>query len=302
MSFSPPFSVPFLDDVAGAGEEGEIDLYLDGPAVAARGNETADVGAQCIHRTLRVLKLLASACSHGVKLVEIADGLELSRPTVHRILKALEMEGLVERAQGSRRYTIGSELVWLGLGAYARFPITRIAAGALDRLSTALQDSIFLAVRSGHDTVYADRRLGSHPIQADSLSIGSRRPLGVSVAGRVILGFMSNEARNLALQVNLSRYAEFGCRVEDILKEASTARRQGYVCAESAVGRDKRVLSVPVFNVAGAPVAAISVIAHKHRLPAARISTVLPILNSAAREISEGLQNVQRERLSRRAS
>lgn len=56
-------------------------------------------------------------------------------------------------------------------------------------------------------------------------------------------------------------------RVQDSLEDA---RRQGFLCADSVTAQDRRAISVPVLNMAGNPVAAISVIAPISRLPEAR--------------------------------
>jgi IclR helix-turn-helix domain len=132
-------------------------------------------GTQSIHRALHVLRLLAGSAASGMRLVDIANGARLHHSTTHRILRALEHEGIVERLTNSRRYTIGSEVVWLGLGASSRFPIATAAARALDRLSEQVGDAVFLSVHSGNDSICADRRIGSYPIQVLSIAIGSRR-------------------------------------------------------------------------------------------------------------------------------
>lgn len=249
----------------------------------------AEGGTQCIHRSLGVMRLLASGSPQGLKLVEIADALELSRPTAHRILKALEQEDMVERVAGSRRYTMGSEVAWLGLSANCRYPIVSAAAPVLDTLAESITDSILLSVRSRNDSVYADRRLGSYPVQATRLSIGMRRPLGISVAGRVILSYMPEVQAQNVVEENRSRYQPYRCRGESILEEARRGRMQGFLCTKSVTSPSKLVLAVPVLDAVGYPVAAISVIAAQNRLPTDRIQRLVPVLRGAARQISDRL-------------
>ena len=150
---------------------------------SAAAHHEAD-GTQSIRRAMGVLRLLANNGASGMRLVDIARGARLHHSTTHRILRALEQEGIVERLQNSRRYTIGSEVVWLGLSASSRFPIATAAARALDQLSEQVGDAVFLSVHSGNESICADRRIGSYPIQVLSISIGSRRPLGVSQGGQ----------------------------------------------------------------------------------------------------------------------
>jgi DNA-binding IclR family transcriptional regulator len=264
--------------------------------VACRGTE----GTQSIHRALSTVRLLATGAPQGMKLVDIADRLGLHHSTAHRILAALEQEGVVERVGDTKRYTIGSELVWLSLGASSRFPIAAAAAPALDRLSEQVGDAIFLTVQSGNDSVCADRRIGAFPIQVLSIAIGSRRPLGVSQGGRVILAFLPAETANRVIAANADRFAQYGCDAELLARNMMTARSAGYICSDGVTVKETRVLAVPVMAANGMPVAAISVIAVRRRLPAARLPAVLAALQAAAREISRNLPLTAADRTRRR--
>ncbi|WP_180899749.1 IclR family transcriptional regulator [Martelella soudanensis] len=236
-----------------------------------------------------MLRLLAGSPPDGVKLVDIAAELGLPHPTAHRILKALEEEGVVERVRGTRRYTIGSEAAWLGLPAANRFPISQAAAPALDRLCEAVGDSVFLAVRSRNDSVYVDRRIGSYPVQARRLTLGARRPLGVSIASRAIMAYLPKEKTADILMENERRYVDYRLTPDRIIEDLATARSQGFLLASSLTNIERRVLSVPVFDIVGAPVAAISVIASMQRLQNDRVERILPKLKLAASAISERL-------------
>ncbi|MEF2070712.1 IclR family transcriptional regulator [Consotaella aegiceratis] len=264
-------------------------VSIEQSAIGCRSRSHQETGAQCIHRSLGVMRLLAGSSPDGVKLVDIAASLELSHPTAHRILKALEEEGVVERVRGSRRYTVGAEVAWLGLAAANRFPINAVAAPALERLSEVVGDSVFLAVQSRNDSIYADRRFGSYPVQTTTLPVGARRPMGISVAGRTMMAFLPERKRDAVLGDNRQRYESYGCTAEMILDGARQARSSGYLYAASVTAPHKRVVSVPVLDMVGAPVAAISVIASHNRLPEERLSRLLPLLRSAAREISQSL-------------
>jgi DNA-binding IclR family transcriptional regulator len=259
-------------------------------------------GTQSIHRALHVLRLLASSAASGMRLVDIALGAHLHHSTTHRILRALEQEGIVERLVNSRRYTIGSEVVWLGLGASSRFPIATAAARALDRLSEQVGDAVFLSVHSGNDSICADRRIGSYPIQVLSIAIGSRRPLGVSQGGRVILAFLPPRVAQQVIAENADRYARHDLTPGAIVKNMNAARAQGHLCSDGVTVKGTRVVAVPILDVSGIAVAAISVIAVRHRLPANRVFAVIESLKAAAKEISQVLPMTAANRMRQKPS
>ncbi|WP_305809184.1 helix-turn-helix domain-containing protein, partial [Staphylococcus epidermidis] len=64
-------------------------------------------GAQTVSRAVRALQIVAAQAPEGVRLVDVARELALQRPTAHRLLKALTIEGLLQQDDRSRRYTLG---------------------------------------------------------------------------------------------------------------------------------------------------------------------------------------------------
>ncbi|WP_330629363.1 IclR family transcriptional regulator [Thioclava sp. FTW29] len=246
-------------------------------------------GTQSIRRSFAIMRMLAGGDHDGEKLVDIAGSLKLSHPTAHRILKALEKEGVVERAGGTSRYRLGAEAAWLGVAPFNRCPITRISSPVLDELAQLTKDSIFLSVPSHNDAVYADRRFGSWPVQARGVHVGARRPLGVSVAGRVMMAYLGEARATEVFQENLERYAEWNCPEALILDGITRAREQGYLVEDSLTGRGRRALAVPVRDIGGRAIGALCVIAPAARLGAERVNRLWPALREASRKVSASL-------------
>ena len=95
-----------------------------------------------------------------------------------RLLDVLVREGFVQRDPQTKRYTLGTETFVLGAAAAARFDPRPIVRPALIRLASAFHDSTILSIPRGAESVCVDLELGSFPIRANYLEIGSRRPLG----------------------------------------------------------------------------------------------------------------------------
>ena len=138
-------------------------------------------GAQSIRRGLRILRILAIGQEQGVRLTDIVRESGLSRPTAHRILRVLVDEGAVEQDASTRRYMIGQEVSLLGLARTRRFPIRSVADPFLRALAEEVGDTVFLTLRSGHDSICVDRKVGAYPVKVLSIEVGARRPLGVGV-------------------------------------------------------------------------------------------------------------------------
>jgi DNA-binding IclR family transcriptional regulator len=85
---------------------------IDRRTVAARDGGS---GAQMLDRAVHILHLLGDSGSRGLRLTDVERKSGLTRPTAHRILKALEHHGFVAQRLDTRRYGLGLELAVLGL-------------------------------------------------------------------------------------------------------------------------------------------------------------------------------------------
>jgi DNA-binding IclR family transcriptional regulator len=246
-------------------------------------------GTQCLRRSFAIVRMLAGGDQEGEKLVEIAAALNLPHPTAHRILKALEEEGMVERVEGSQRYRLSSEAAWLGVGPFNRCPITRIAARHLDDLAQRTGEAVVLSVPSHTDQVFADRRAGKRAVLLRHAAIGARRPLGVGAGGQVMLAFMGATRIDSVLRDNAGRYGEWGLDAGTVRRQVELARSQGHLLGDSPITREARVLAVPVRDVVGRAIGAISLVGPRGPMFEHRASISLPLLRAAAQSIVDAL-------------
>lgn len=148
-------------------------------------------GTQAIARAARLLRLVTSAGDDGATVAELAQRADLTRPTAHRLLSALRSEGLVDQDDETGRWMPGPELFLMGSVAASRYDITTIARDIVRSLAVRTEESAFLSVRRGDETVCLLREEGSFPIRSFVLSEGVRFPLGVASAGLAILAFLA---------------------------------------------------------------------------------------------------------------
>lgn len=246
-------------------------------------------GAQSIRRALAILRTLAVSRETGLGLVEIADLTGLRQPTAHRILKALVVEGIVERKQRTRRYALGSEIHHLALARPARSRVLQAAEPHLRQLGAEIGDTVFLTLRTGLDTICIARQLGSHPIQVLALDVGDRRPLGVSSAGFAIMAAMSSATCRRILTENRSRIGALGLSPGVVAASITQARSLGYSVRERGIVPGTRAVSIAFRDEAGGRNAAITVAAIARRLQSSRAAEVAQILKRSAGEIESAI-------------
>jgi DNA-binding IclR family transcriptional regulator len=185
-------------------------------------------GTQSVQRAVSVLRCIASS-SPGPRLGQIAEALGIDLGTAHRIVKGLSFEGLIHRRPETRRYELGRPVYELGLAAGLAFPLRDVCRPVLDRLAQRTGDSIFLLVRSGLDAVCLERVEGGFPVQAHTLDVGARRPLGVGAAGMALLMSLPPAEAESVLIANAARYRAWKNLSVDRLRELIVTGRPARV-------------------------------------------------------------------------
>ena len=108
-------------------------------------------GTQSIERALLLLREIAAHNRTGSRLLDLATRTSLQRPTVHRMLKCLAHEGMVQQDPDTHRYYLGSMAFELGL-----------TAARMEELRRMLVELIMGTIQYRHR---ADRKLAQFGIK-----------------------------------------------------------------------------------------------------------------------------------------
>jgi DNA-binding IclR family transcriptional regulator len=253
-----------------------------GPKSEHRTDAEKPAGTQAIHRAALVVRLVASRSHTGIRLMDMVKYSRLERPTVHRILQGLIAEGLVRRDSDSRRYFLGPLIFELGLAAVPRFDLRDICRPTLQRIAEKTEDTVFLSVRSGYESVCIDRREGTFPIKTLTLDVGTRRPLGAGASGLALLMPLPDETVDEIVRANAVRYVPYhkDLTVPSLLKALKRSRDLGYAWNDSHIVAGAATLGLPIQNRYGHPFAAITIGAIISRMTEGRRSQLISILRA----------------------
>jgi DNA-binding IclR family transcriptional regulator len=193
---------------------------------------------------------------------------------------------MLSRGSAPRSYQLGSAIFHLGLAATQHHSLSDTCAFALDALAAETGNTVFLTIRSGNDSVTIDRRVGTFPIQALSLNVGARRPLGVGAGSLAILAALRDaEARTLIAE-NERRFGPYtdldGTGLNALVAQA---RENGYVVNVGHVTAEVTALGAAIRNAFGAPIGAISVAAIRSRMTPEHIATCVQSINDHIRHV-----------------
>jgi DNA-binding IclR family transcriptional regulator len=182
----------------------------------------------------------------------------------------------------------------LGVAAHP-YDLRTASRPVLERLAVAADDSVFLSLRSGDESVCIDLQPGPSPIRVVTLEIGTRRPLGAGAGGLAILGALpADERADILERVAPLLEQSWGLGKAALLASIHTFDEEGHAFIRNRVHAGISAIGVPVRGGFGQPIAALSIAALNERLTAARIPPLLAELRQAAHALQLQLDRLPR--------
>ncbi len=230
-------------------------------------------GTQAIARAARLLRLVTAAGEAGATAAELSRQAELSRPTAHRLLSALRSEGLIDQDERSGRWMPGPELFLMGSVAASRYDITGIARDIVRSLAVRTEESAFLSVRRGDETVCLLREEGSFPIRSFVLSEGVRFPLGIASAGLAILAFLPSHDVDAYFERHPDLADRWGATHDParLRRRLAETKERGYALNPGLVVEGSYGIGAAVFSRQGDPQWALSLTGVEFRFSPERL-------------------------------
>jgi DNA-binding IclR family transcriptional regulator len=149
--------------------------------------EAGGAGIQVIARAADILRALRLAPA-GLSQAEVAEHVGLARSTIHRLMNALEDEGLVESDGPRGRYRLGPEVG--RLADTARRGLLASLHPRLEELSHEVSETVDLSVLDRNRATFVDQVVAPHRLRAVS-SVGEAFPLHCTANGKAFLAAMS---------------------------------------------------------------------------------------------------------------
>jgi DNA-binding IclR family transcriptional regulator len=213
---------------------------------------------QTLERALDIIELLAIA-RPSLGVTSIGSRLSLHKSTVHRLLKALEGRGYVEKdAEG--RYSLGLKLLELSSQRLNQLELKTEASPILRSLAARVQTAVHLAILRGSDAVYIEKIEPVSNIRMYS-QIGKRIPAYCSALGKVLCA--DKGEAELAAMADGFAFESFTPNTIDnpsaFILEVARMRERGYAIDDEEHEAGIRCIAAPIRDYTGRIIAALSV-------------------------------------------
>ena len=246
-------------------------------------------GTQAIDRALAVLFAFTRAMPQR-RLGDLAQELNLSRSTVHRLLGALVNAGLVRRDDRSEFYRLGAGNLELGTRFLLGLNLRTEARPFLEALVKQAGEPVTLAVLDGVDTVAVDHVASNNALQLVS-RLGSRIPIYCTASGKaLVLDRTDAELRDLLRGTAFVRYSSKTLAdVAAFIREVDKCRKQGWAYNDEETEAGMRAVSAPIRDHTGGIVACVTLTAPTFRMQKSHMLACASAVTAAASSISIAL-------------
>lgn len=242
-----------------------------------------------VEQAVGVLSRL-SAQQGGATVTELSETMGLGKSTVHRLLTALQNQGLVEQDPETHRYSLGYRIVELSASLLGQKSLVAQSTPYMRRLSNSTHETVSLHI------ALEGRRLCIAEVESQqelkfTYGVGRSRPLYVGASGKCILAYLPSEQQVDALR-RLSQQSSRGHGMPDpatLRQELESIRRQGYAQSMGEVTPGVRSIAAPIFDRTGRVIASLGVVGPEFRFVGSHVQEVTALLAQMAAQISTSL-------------
>ncbi len=203
-----------------------------------------------------------------MSLAELSKTSGLNKTTTHRLLRALQSEGLIERNTATSAYSLGAGLMALGVQALSSSDLRRRVRPLLRMLAKETGETATLEVPVEDSMLILDEVAGSH-VLGTAGNIGTRWPIHATSTGKVWLAFedaglerLHDELQPLTARTEVRKDA-FPAQLMEI-------RRRGYAVAVDELEDGFTAVATVIRGALGDVQGALSIGGPTQRLSAAR--------------------------------
>ncbi|SKF64741.1 IclR family transcriptional regulator [Mycobacteroides abscessus] len=244
-------------------------------------SDSGNGGVQSVDRALHALEILGREGEAGV--TELAADIGVHKSTASRLLGSLEERELVEQVHDRGKYRLGFGILRLANAVSGRLDVSQQGREICESLAAQIGETVNIAVRRSHYAVNVDQARGPSAVGTQNW-VGALTPLHATSSGKILLAFMTPEARRELLEAaGLTRFTERTLVSVDELEQALIpVPGDGYAVSIEELEIGLNAVAAPIRNHHGVVIAALSVSGPVYRLSERRTQEIVPAVVAAA--------------------
>jgi DNA-binding IclR family transcriptional regulator len=235
---------------------------------------------RAVDRALEIL-MAFTATDHQLTAGELLKRVDLSRPTLYRLLRTLEHSGFIVSSGDPQRFELGPSVAHLAHVWSSSLDIATLAQPMLRRLWDQTGETVALLVHQGNSRICVAELPSAQPLSFKR-GLGYREDVTLGASGRAVLAHVpipESYLNKSGETVNVSAYLD---RLQQI-------REQGYAISRDELIQGAVAVAVPFFLGNDKVMGSLAVFGPGVRVDQARVSVFVTLLKEEARKLSQAL-------------
>jgi DNA-binding IclR family transcriptional regulator len=214
-----------------------------------------DYAAPALEKGIDIVELLADA-ETGLTVSEIAQRLKRRMSELFRIIVVMERRRWLQKDPETSRYSVTYHVLNLAHRGTPAQSLTLAAAPVMHKLSTRVNQSCHLVVRSGNDGLVILRQENQQRHANLSVRVGATLKLVSSCSGRILLAHLEPDEREKLLRSLMPSSGMARAKLDKILQDTG---RRGFLVQQSPMTAGVTDISYPIRAFDGRVVAALTI-------------------------------------------
>ena len=241
-----------------------------------------------IEKSLQVLNYLSNA-ERSVGITELSSKLLFPKSTVHRILKSLLNNSLVDQERDTSKYRLGLRIIEYSNSFYNSFDFRQIAKPFLKKICLETGLTTFLtAWYNGRsiciDSIAHSRNVNTHLF----VEIGKEMPFHSAASAKILLAHQPPEdIKRIINEKTLPKHtSKTIINPKKLEKHLSEIRHKGFSICNEELEEGIKAISAPVKNINEEVIASITIAGLSKRIPDVNVKKLIKVLVNSAQELS----------------
>lgn len=233
---------------------------------------------RAVDRALDIL-LAFRAGESALSAVELQRRVDLSRPTLYRLLRTLQARGFVVSSGQPQRFGLGPSVAQLTHSWSSGQDFVERARPVMHSLWEATGETVALMLHTGRERVCVAELPSPQPLSFRR-GIGHRNQVLLGASGRAIVAFVPEPSAYLAELPHKKRAA--------YTQELERIRRDGYAVSREELIAGAVAMAVPVLTPEGQVQGSLAVYGPSARIREAQIRRIAKRLIQAGQQLRQG--------------
>jgi DNA-binding IclR family transcriptional regulator len=223
-------------------------------------------------------------------MIEIAEKLNMSKGSVHRILLTAQKKGFIEKNPSTKRYQLGIKLFELGSVVMLRTNLSKESLPVLRNISSETGETSYVNIKENDDALCIQRVEGHNYLRVLFLEMGKKMPLYIGAGPKILLAYMQDQDIEdwFARKHELVKWTEHTVTDKNLIwQDIKKIRDRGYAESIEDVTSGVTSIGAPIRNSEGKVIAAVSIGGASINFSDDKRDNLIKIVKNAGLQISK---------------